>query len=180
LIVGSRRYADAARFCDVLKPRRNVNAVSKDVMGLDDYVANVDAYAEGNAPLLPRRAEPQTEAHINEALRLSPRDIDAFRWKLGVGVLKLHLGADAEAVAWIRRSIEANPNQPMAHFYLAASLARLGELKEARAAARDGLTLNPAFTVRRFRAYIPSDNPTFLAGRERMYEGLRLAGVPEG
>ena len=25
-----------------------------------------------------------------------------------------------------------------------------------------------------------SDNPTYLAGRERIYEGMRLAGVPEG
>jgi len=26
----------------------------------------------------------------------------------------------------------------------------------------------------------PSDHPVFLAGRERIYEGMRLAGVPEG
>ena len=25
-----------------------------------------------------------------------------------------------------------------------------------------------------------SDNPTYLAQRERLYEGLRLAGAPEG
>jgi TolB-like protein len=147
-------------------------------LALDRNLADAHVFIGWAKFLLGRGGE--TEAHINKALRLSPRDIGAFRWKLGVGVLKLHLGADAEAVAWIRRSIEANPNQPMAHFDLAASLARLGELKEARAATRDGLMLNPAFTVRRFRAYIPSDNPTFLAGRERMYEGLRLAGVPEG
>ena len=90
-----------------------------------------------------------------------------------------HLGADAEAVAWFRRSIEANPNQPMVHFYLAASLAWLVELEEAGAAAREGLTLNLGFTVRRFRACTPSDNPVYLAGRERVYEGLRLAEVPE-
>ena len=48
------------------------------------------------------------------------------------------------------------------------------------AAAQAGLTLNPGFTVRRFRAARFSDNPNFLAGRERMYEGLRMAGVPEG
>ena len=51
LIVDRRRDADAAGFCDALKPRRNVNAVSKDVVGLDDYVANIYAYAEDNAPL---------------------------------------------------------------------------------------------------------------------------------
>jgi hypothetical protein len=25
-----------------------------------------------------------------------------------------------------------------------------------------------------------SDHPAYLAGRERVYEGLRMAGVPEG
>ena len=43
-----------------------------------------------------------------------------------------------------------------------------------------GLALNPGFTIRRLRATQSSDNPTYLAGRERMYEGMRMAGVPEG
>ena len=51
LIVGRRRDADAAGFCDALKPCRNINAVSKDVMGLDDYVADIDAHTESNAPV---------------------------------------------------------------------------------------------------------------------------------
>jgi hypothetical protein len=51
VIVGRRRDADAAGLCDALKPRRNVNAVSKDIMGLDDYVADIDAHAEGNTPV---------------------------------------------------------------------------------------------------------------------------------
>jgi len=53
-------------------------------------------------------------------------------------------------------------------------------LDEAQAAARAGLALDPSFTLRRFRLNAPSDNPTFLAGRERIYEGMRMAGVPEG
>jgi Tfp pilus assembly protein PilF len=153
-------------------------AECEQALALDRNMADAHVFIGWAKFFLGRGAE--TEAHINEALRLSPRDIGAFRWMHGVGVLRARLGADAEAVAWFRRSIEANPNQPMAHFYLAASLAWLGLLKEAQAAAREGLTLNPGFTVRRFRAYTPSDNPTYLAGRERMYEGLRLAGVPEG
>jgi hypothetical protein len=30
------------------------------------------------------------------------------------------------------------------------------------------------------RATAPSDNPTFLAGRERISDGMRMAGIPEG
>jgi hypothetical protein len=53
-------------------------------------------------------------------------------------------------------------------------------LKSFSLAATARLALNPGFTIRRLRASKPSDNPTFLAGRERLYSGMRLAGVPEG
>jgi hypothetical protein len=46
MIVGRRRDADAARFCDALKPCRNIYAVAKDVMRLDDYIADTDAHTE--------------------------------------------------------------------------------------------------------------------------------------
>jgi hypothetical protein len=42
------------------------------------------------------------------------------------------------------------------------------------------LALNPAFTLRRYRAGAQSDNPVFLKRRGRIIEGLRKAGVPEG
>jgi hypothetical protein len=38
--------------------------------------------------------------------------------------------------------------------------------------------LIPHFRIGRFRANTVGDNPTFLAQRERVYEGLRRAGVP--
>ena len=97
------------------------------------------------------------------------------------GLAKLQIGADEEAVARFRRSVEINQNHPRAHIYLATALAHLGQLDEARSAAQAGLALDPTFTISRFRrAHVPSDNPTFLAGRERFFEGMRLAGVPEG
>jgi hypothetical protein len=63
---------------------------------------------------------------------------------------------------------------------LAAALALLGSVDQARAAAKAGLALDPSFTIRRFRLGASSDNPIFLAKRARIYEGLRLAGIPEG
>lgn len=133
----------------------------------------------GMAKYFSGRAE-DTEAHIFEALRLSPRDVYAYRWMLFVGIAKAQLGADAEAVVWLRRSIEANRNYPLAHFHLAETLALLGQLDEARAAAQAGLALQPDFTLRRYRENALSDNPAYLAGRKRSCEGMRLAGVPEG
>jgi TolB-like protein/class 3 adenylate cyclase/tetratricopeptide (TPR) repeat protein len=125
------------------------------------------------------RAE-ETETHINEALRLSPRDTYAYHWMATAGYAKLLIGRDEEAVAWFRRSVEANRNHNLAHLYLAAALAHLGRLDEARAANQAALALNPTFTISRYRAAAPSDNPTFLAQRERMLDGMRKAGVPEG
>jgi hypothetical protein len=43
-----------------------------------------------------------------------------------------------------------------------------------------GLAVDPKFTLRRFRADVESDNPIFLPQRERVAEGMRLAGMPLG
>ena len=132
----------------------------------------------GMAKYFVGRAE-ETESHIEEALRLSPRDIYAYRWMLFVGIAKAQLGLDAEAAGWLRRSIEANRNFPLAHFHLAEVLALLGQSDDARAAAQAGLALDPGFNLRRYRVNALSDNPVYLAGRERSCEGMRMAGIPE-
>jgi TolB-like protein/class 3 adenylate cyclase len=149
-------------------------------LALDRNLAGAHAVIGYAKFLLGRGAE--TEAHINEALRLSPRDTMAHRWMVWVGLAKAQLGVDAEAVLWMRRGLDANRNFALAHFNLAAVLARLGELDEARAAVQAGLALHPSFTIRRLRdpTNARSDNPTFLAWRDRTIEGMRMAGVPEG
>jgi TolB-like protein/Flp pilus assembly protein TadD len=122
----------------------------------------------------------ETEEHVQEALRISPIDTNAFQWIGMAGFAKLHLGRDEEAVVRLRRALEINQNFPSGQFYLAAALANLGRADEARSATQAGLTLDPSFTICRFRASAASDNPTYLAQRERIYEGMRKAGLPEG
>jgi TolB-like protein/class 3 adenylate cyclase len=124
------------------------------------------------------RAE-EAESHYLEALRLSPRDVAAHHWMSSAGTSKLHLAKDEEAVAWFRRAIDANRNFAFTHFSLAAALAHLGRIDLARAAAKAGLALEPSFTIGRFSAGARSDNTVYLAGRERIYEGMRQAGIPE-
>jgi TolB-like protein len=147
-------------------------------LALDRNLAEAHA-AIGHAKYVMGRGT-ETEAHMNEAFRLSPRDIFAHRWYMIAGHAKLQCSSDAEAAGLFLRSIEANRNFPPTHFFLAAALALLGSLDQASAAAKAGLALDPGFTIRRFRLSASSDNPTFLAQRERVYEGMRLAGVPEG
>jgi tetratricopeptide (TPR) repeat protein len=96
-----------------------------------------------------------------------------------VGGAKLRLGADVEALAWCRRGLEVNRNHPLAHFQYAAALALLGHLNEARAATQAGLALDPGFTLRRLRVNRSSDNPIYLAGGQRIYKAMRMAGLPE-
>ncbi len=49
MIVSRGRDTDAAGVGDAFKPRRNIHAVSKDVMWLDNYVADIDANTESNS-----------------------------------------------------------------------------------------------------------------------------------
>jgi tetratricopeptide (TPR) repeat protein len=153
-------------------------AECEQALALDRNLASAHAAIGLAKVFLGRGAE--TEAHILEALRLSPRDTETNVWMNFAGLAKLQLGADEEAVARFRRSVEINRNHPRTHFFLAAALAHLGRLDEARSAVQAGLALDPTFTVSRIRTNVPSDNPTFLAGRARTYEGMRMAGVPEG
>lgn len=121
----------------------------------------------------------ETESHVNEALRLSPRDIFVFHWMSTVGFAKLQIAADAEAVAWFERGLEANRNFPDLHFGYAAALALQGKLDEARLAAKTGLAVAPTFTIRRVRSVPIRGDEKFVAGAKRFVRGLYMAGVPE-
>ena len=75
-----------------------------------------------------------------------------------------------------RRSIENNRTIPLTHFFLAGTLANAGKVEEARAEAKAGLALDPGASIGRFRSGGQFDNPM----GERLMEGLRKAGVPQG
>jgi tetratricopeptide (TPR) repeat protein len=122
----------------------------------------------------------EIEGHVQEALRLSPRDTRAFLWYMFVGLGKLSIHADREAIGWFRRSLELNGNHALSHFHFATALALAGDIEEARLVAATGLALDPGFTIRRYRINAKGDNPIYLARRQRYFEGLRVAGVPEG
>ena len=149
----------------------------KRALELDRNLAGAHALI-GHGKLHLGQAE-DTEAHVQEALRLSPRDTHVYLWCLFAGLAKFHLGKEEEAVAWLRRSIETNRSFPSSYFVLAAALARLGRLSEARSEAQAGLAINPTFTISRFRSGVSIDDPTAVAGQERYIDGLRKAGVPE-
>jgi tetratricopeptide (TPR) repeat protein len=138
--------------------------------------AHADA---GFIKVLLGRAE-EAEADLTNAIRLSPRDPGLDRWHALLGIADLFLGRLGSAVDRLRKSVEMNPNVALSQFFLAAASALNGGAAEALEARNAGLRLDPNFTVARFRNEPRSKNPTFLAQRERIYEGLSLAGVAEG
>ena len=85
-------------------------------LALDRNLAAAHA-AIGLAKNFIGRAE-ESEGHVREALRISPRDTFAFNWLATAGLAKLYVGNDEEAVAWFRRAVEIDRNLPNAHFAL--------------------------------------------------------------
>jgi Flp pilus assembly protein TadD len=105
----------------------------------------------------------------------------AYLWMNTAGLAKNYLGLYEQAIPWFRRAIEANRNFWWPHILSGVALAQLGRLDEASTAVKAGLALNPTYSISRSRALSAalSDDPTVLAGYERILEGLRKAGVPE-
>src|ERR1700683_2748000 len=153
-------------------------AEAERALALDRNLANAHAFI-GVGKTFAGRAE-ESEAHVQDALRLSPRDSNAYHWMASGAATKLNLGADAEAAQWARRAIEANRNFPLAHFWLAAALAQLGQLDEAGQTGQARPAPAPGLNIARYRAGVQSDHPTYLAQRERIIDGMRKAGVLEG
>jgi tetratricopeptide (TPR) repeat protein len=151
----------------------------EEALALDRNLATAHGFI-GLAKIFCGRSE-ETEAHVLDALRLSPRDQFAYIWIAFAGIATLHLGEDEEAVSRLRRATGINRNFSIAHFCLAAALARLGRPAEARAAVDVGLAVDPRFAVSRFFAagFTASDDPIYLAQNERVCEAMRKAGAPE-
>ena len=146
--------------------------------GLDAKLATAHAHL-GLTKLFLGRAR-DTRAHVEEAMRLSPRDPLLFHWHFFIGVADIHLGRVVHAIESLRKSVEINPNWGLSQFVLAGALALAGLLAEAAEVCAAARPLAPNFTIAKYRAEAVSDNAVYLALRQRFCEGLRLAGVQAG
>ncbi len=118
--------------------------------------------------------EPDESIKYNEiAIRLSPKDISIFFRFSGIAMAHYLAGRYSEAEKWARNTIYRKPNWHMGHTVLAASLAQLNQLKEAKEAVDDYLQIFPSATIAGARD-LPFKNPkdSFL-----LEEGLRKAGL---
>ena len=108
-------------------------------------------------------------------LRLSPLDPWRSSAFFSLSLAHFHRGHYEEAVATARKSVQSSPGFSIAHVALAAPLAKLGRLEEARAAAARVLELQPVFRYSQFLTSVNCE-PELAAS---LSEALRAAGLPE-
>jgi tetratricopeptide (TPR) repeat protein len=119
-------------------------------------------------------------AGIETALRLSPRDPDVPWWQFFMCVLHAHLAHWEEAIEWCGKSIAGGNQSFLPLVFLAAANAWAGRDKEAKEAATELQKVYPGYTVQTWAGIRWTDDLTFNARNQRIVEGLRKAGVPEG
>ena len=119
--------------------------------------------------------------HANKVKRFSPPDPYLYVFHTQEGLAHIMLSQDDVAVSCLRRAVANNPEFPAASAYLVAALALNGKEAEARGQLISYLSLRDTTTrtVDSWRRLAYSDNRLYLALRERIYEGLRKAGMPE-
>jgi adenylate cyclase len=108
-------------------------------------------------------------------LRLSPFDSWAFAAFGALAMGHFLRGRYGEAANAAQRAVQSNPAHSINYVLLAAPLAKLGRLDEAKAAAARVLELQPAFRYGRQFAGVDCA-PTLAAS---MGEALRAAGLPD-
>jgi TolB-like protein/Tfp pilus assembly protein PilF len=123
----------------------------------------------------------KTVKYAHRAMRLSPPDPYLYVFYAQEGLARIMLRQDDRAVACLRRAVANNPRFPAPVAYLAAALALTGQELEARETLKQYLSLRgtKATTIAPWRAMAYSNNPAYVAFRERIHEGLRKAGLPE-
>ncbi|WP_298375553.1 winged helix-turn-helix domain-containing protein [uncultured Bradyrhizobium sp.] len=121
----------------------------------------------------------EAEGHVTTAMRLSPRDPMLGTWYAVLGLADLHLGRLDKAVDRLRKAVDIAPKNELPYFHLAAALALQDSKSEAVQASEVGRRLAPIFRIGKCRVEVQSDNPVFLRQRNRIYEGMERAGVPD-
>jgi TolB-like protein len=108
-------------------------------------------------------------------MRLSPFDPWAFAAFGSLAMGHFERGRYGEAANAAHRAVQSNPVHSINYVLLAAAMAKLGRLEEAKAAAARVLELQPSFRYSQQFSGVDCA-PTLAAS---LAEGLRAAGIPE-
>jgi adenylate cyclase len=122
--------------------------------------------------------------YADTAIRLGPRDPYIFGNYHAKGWAFFMKEQDDHAIEWLRRSAAAAPGaEPFTYLLLASAYALNGRQAEAQDELKRYLSLSrtKSTTIAQLRKQQLSlaDNSTWVAYNERLFEGLRKAGMPE-
>jgi len=120
-------------------------------------------------------------AYADKAMRLSPLDPYVYIFYALKAYGHAMLGDHDRAIGYLRQSVANNPEFPTPIAWLAAMLAVVGQETDAREMLKHYLTRSgtKTRTIAQLRSLQWADTPDYVAYRERLYEGLRRAGMPE-
>lgn len=120
---------------------------------------------------------------VQQAMRLSPRDpsLGGFYWIIG----RAHFfsGDYREAAAWLRKSVVLRPHDWFNRLYLVSAYSLDRQKDEAKRVLQEfyadrefsGFTLQRVASSEKTN---PDDNAVVVAARQKLREGLQLAGMP--
>jgi adenylate cyclase len=123
--------------------------------------------------------------YFDKAILASPYDPGLASWYGGKAWANFGLKHYDQTIEWARQAIAINPNYiQYIHTTLVAALALTGHDAEAREALQRYLALpstGPFKTIAAWKAYYSAQggDPPRVEANERVYDGLRKAGMPE-
>jgi adenylate cyclase len=142
------------------------------------------AYAEkGNE--LTRAGRPSEAIPLAEkAIKLSPRDpaLGGFYWIIGRA--HFYMGRYPDAIPWLQQSIAVRPNMWYNRLYLVSAYALSDHNEEALKVLQEFNSRREfvGYTIERVKSNleaVPDDNPVVISARQKLQEGLQMAGMPE-
>ena len=117
----------------------------------------------------------QAISHLEQAMRISPRDSNLGLWHSSMGRALLGLRRTDAAVQEGLKSIDSGYRTVLSYAGLAAFYAAADKMPEAKAALTEAMKLNPKLSVAWFHAHFP----TYIESPPSMREALIKAGLPE-
>jgi tetratricopeptide (TPR) repeat protein len=178
---GNSYHAHHARAQVLMAQRRPEEAIAAAQRSLKLNPGFIPAYRNlGTAHFYLGRAQEVID-YADRAIRLSPFDpyLAVFHHHRAIGYFMLR--QDNDAIASWRRAVADNPKFSAAIVWLAAALALTGQEAEARGMLERYFLMSgtKTRTIAQWRSLVYWHHPTYLACRERFYEGLRKAGMLE-
>jgi adenylate cyclase len=154
--------------------RQHDEAVAAATKWVEIEPGNADAYANLAGALQLSGAPERTAPLIERAMLLNP--FYPFYYILYRGQAYFTMERYEEAIEALRRSATQNPEALPTHLYLAACLAHMGKVEDAREALAEVVRLYPGFSIEFVRRIFVYKNA---ADQDRLVDGLGMAGLTE-